>query len=57
MRAIIYATFIALVFMTAGSKAQECSPNHELSRIVPEHRAIMLDGDNIKTCDVRRLEG
>ena len=25
-----------------------CSPNHELSRIVPEYRAIMLDGGEIK---------
>jgi len=27
---------------------QGCTPNHELYRIVPEYRAIMLDGGEIK---------
>lgn len=39
---------MALIIMTAGAQAQGCTPNHELYRIVPEHRAIMLDGGDIK---------
>jgi hypothetical protein len=48
MRAIIGSVLMALIIQTAGAQAQGCSPNHELSRIVPEYRAIMLDGGEIK---------
>lgn len=37
-----------LIITTAGAQAQGCTPNHELYRIVPEYRAIMLDGGEIK---------
>jgi hypothetical protein len=39
---------MALIITTAGAQAQGCTPNHELYRIVPEYRAIMLDGGEIK---------
>jgi hypothetical protein len=39
---------MALIITTAGARAQECTRNHEMYRIVPEHRAIMLDGGDIK---------
>jgi hypothetical protein len=48
MRAIVCSTLIALIITTAGARAQGCTQNHELYRIVPEHRAIMLDGGDIK---------
>jgi hypothetical protein len=48
MRAIVCSTLMALIITTAGAQAQGCSPNHELYRIVPEYRAIMLDGGEIK---------
>jgi hypothetical protein len=48
MRAIVGFTLMALIITTAGAQAQGCSPNHELYRIVPEYRAIMLDGGEIK---------
>jgi hypothetical protein len=48
MRAIICSTLMALIITTAGAQAQGCTPNHELYRIVAEHRAIMLDGGDIK---------
>jgi len=48
MRAIVCSAFVALLITTAGAQAQQCTPNHELYRIVPEHRAIMLDGGEIK---------
>jgi hypothetical protein len=41
-------TLMALIITTAGAQAQGCTPNHELFRIVPEYRAIMLDGGDIK---------
>jgi hypothetical protein len=47
MRAIVFATLMALLVMKTDAQAQGCSPNHELYRIVPEHRAIMLDGGEI----------
>ena len=28
--------------------AQGCTPNHELYRVVPEYRAVLLDGGDIK---------
>jgi hypothetical protein len=48
MRAIVCSTLMALVITTAGAQAQRCTRNHELYRIVPEYRAIMLDGGDIK---------
>src|SRR4051794_3343111 len=48
MRAIVCSSLMALIITTAGAHAQGCTPNHELYRIVPEHRAIMLDGGDIK---------
>jgi hypothetical protein len=48
MRAIVCSTLIALIITTAGAQAQGCTQNHELYRIVPEHRAIMLDGGDTK---------
>jgi hypothetical protein len=48
MRAIVCSTLMALIITTAGAQAQGCTPNHELYRIVPEYRAIMLDGGEIK---------
>jgi hypothetical protein len=39
---------MALTITTAGAQAQECTRDHELYRIVPEYRAIMLDGGEIK---------
>jgi hypothetical protein len=48
MRAIVCFALVALLTTTAGAQAQQCTPNHELYRIVPEHRAIMLDGGEIK---------
>lgn len=48
MRASFCSTLIALLFAGANAQAQQCTPNHELYRVVPEHRAIMLDGGEIK---------
>jgi hypothetical protein len=48
MRAIVCSTLMVLITTTAGAQAQGCTPNHELYRIVPEYRAIMLDGGEIK---------
>jgi hypothetical protein len=39
---------MTLIIMTTGAQAQGCTPNHELYRIVPEYRAIMLDGGEVK---------
>ena len=48
----ILLTGIAVLFLATGTtrlaQAQGCTRNHELSRIVPEYRAIMLDGGDIK---------
>jgi hypothetical protein len=49
MRAIVVSSaMVALIVMTVGAQAQGCTQNHELYRIVPEHRAIMLDGGDVK---------
>jgi len=48
MRAIVCSALMALTITTAGAQAQGCTKNHELYRIVPEYRAIMLDGGDIK---------
>jgi hypothetical protein len=46
MRTIIAAT-IALLTVTAAH-AEGCTRNHELYKIVPEYRAVLLDGGDIK---------
>jgi hypothetical protein len=33
------------ILLTSGAHAEGCTANHELSRIVPEYRAVVLDGD------------
>lgn len=48
MRTIVCSASMVLLVATAGAQAQQCTPNHELFQIVPEHRAIMLDGGEIK---------
>ena len=48
MRAIVSSTLMALILTTEGARAQGCTRDHELYRIVPEYRAIMLDGGDIK---------
>jgi hypothetical protein len=48
MRAIVCSTLTTLIITMGGAQAQGCTPNHELYRIVPKHRAIMLDGGEIK---------
>jgi hypothetical protein len=49
MRATMTITVVGvLLIATAGAHAQECTPNHELYRIVPEYRAVLLDGGEIK---------
>ena len=45
---IVCSTLMALIITTAGAQAQGCTRDHELYRIVPEHRAIMLDGGDVK---------
>jgi hypothetical protein len=42
-------TLFALAYCCVSEAyAEGCTPNHELSRIVPEYRAIELDGGEIK---------
>ena len=42
-------TIIAAVLLTATrAYAEGCTRNHELYRIVPEYRAVLLDGGSIK---------
>jgi hypothetical protein len=42
-------TAIAAILLTCiEAHAEGCTPNHELYRIVPEYRAILLDGGNIE---------
>src|SRR5262249_46565522 len=48
MRALVCSALMALTITTAGAQAQGCTRNHELYRIVPEYRAITLDGGDIK---------
>ena len=42
------SALMALITATPGAQAQQCTPNHELYQIIPEHRAVMLDGGEIK---------
>lgn len=48
MRRIIAISSVALLMTTTGACAQECTRNHELYRVVPEYRAVLLDGGEIK---------
>jgi hypothetical protein len=50
MRAITMTTTVVAVLLiaSAGAHAQQCTRNHELYRIVPQYRAVMLDGGEIK---------
>jgi hypothetical protein len=48
MGAMVYSALMALTITMAEAQAQGCTQNHELYRIVPEYRAIMLDGGEIK---------
>jgi hypothetical protein len=49
MRRTTITTTIAAVLLTAtGVHAEGCTQNHELYRIVPEYRAVLLDGVDIK---------
>lgn len=47
MRTVITAVSVVLL-TTTGAYAEGCMPNHELYRILPEYRAVELDGGNIK---------
>jgi hypothetical protein len=47
MRIATAATIAAVLLTATGAHAAGCTPNHELYRIVPEHRAVLLDGGNI----------
>jgi hypothetical protein len=38
----------AVLLTTTRAHAEGCTPNHELHRIVPEYRAVVLDGGDIK---------
>jgi hypothetical protein len=54
MQTAITTIIAAGLMTTTGARAEGCTPNHELHRIVPEYRAVVLDGGDIKR--VRRLE-
>jgi hypothetical protein len=42
------ALFVPLGCCVSEAYAQGCTPNHELYRIIPEYRAVLLDGGDIK---------
>src|SRR6266536_5169716 len=49
MRATMTTIVVAvLLIVSTGAHAQQCTRNHELYRIVPEYRAVLLDGGEIK---------
>jgi len=48
MKKLLLSGIATLLLTTGTAHAQGCTRNHELSRIVPEYRAIMLDGGDIK---------
>lgn len=39
--------FVLACYCVSEAHAEGCTPNHELYRIVPEHRAVLLDGGNV----------
>src|SRR5262245_16046839 len=49
MRATMTTTVVVAVLLiaTAEAHAQECTRNHELYRIVPKYRVVLLDGGDI----------
>ena len=46
MKIVLY--LVATLFMLSEAQAKGCTPNYELSRILPEYSAVMLDGGEIK---------
>ncbi len=44
---LVCSVLMALITAVPGAQAQQCTPNHELYQIIPEHRAIMLDGGEV----------
>jgi hypothetical protein len=48
MRTSMTAAVAAVLMTATGAHSEGCSRDHELYRIVPEYRAIILDGGNIK---------
>jgi hypothetical protein len=39
---------VGVTCLSMTARAEGCTPNHELYRIVPEYRAVLLDGGEIK---------
>jgi hypothetical protein len=53
MKIVIYLAGALTLFVppcccVSEAYAQGCTPNHELYRVVPEYRAVLLDGGDIK---------
>jgi hypothetical protein len=53
MKIVIYLAgaltlFVPPCWCVSEAYAQGCTPNHELYRVVPEYRAVLLDGGDIK---------
>jgi hypothetical protein len=48
MKSVCLVAALTSLCCVSKAHAEECTPNHELYRIVPEYRAVMLDGGNIK---------
>jgi hypothetical protein len=46
--AICLVGALTLFVPPSEAHAEGCTPNHELYRIVPEYRAVLLDGGDIK---------
>jgi hypothetical protein len=50
---IVYLVGVLTLFVlpcsfASEARAEGCTQNHELYRIVPEYRAVLLDGGDIK---------
>jgi hypothetical protein len=48
MRTITITAIAAVLLTATGAHTEGCTRDHELYRIVGEHRAVLLDGGNIK---------
>jgi hypothetical protein len=48
MRVIVCTALMTLLAATASAQAQRCTSDHELYQIIPEHRAVLLDGGEVK---------
>ncbi len=48
MKKLLLVGALAALLTATGAHAEGCTRNHELYRIVPEYRAVLLDGGNIK---------